>query len=98
MKFDIDTLKASIGRKVSVRDGTKPPPKHHSRKLAKWESNNFDGTLQRIEEPDYIPYPMATIGMDNRNIPGCISFSNCLPAAWIVAIHDEQPQAEESAA
>ena len=95
MKIELDTLKNSIGRKVSVRDGTPQPPKHHSRKLAKWESHNFDGTLERIEEPDYMSYPMVVVGMDARNIPGCVSFSNCVPAAWVVAI---LPQAEENAA
>ena len=51
------------GDKVSVSDGTKEPPKHHKRKHATWEFNNFTGWVHRVEKDGSIAVDSTGTGV-----------------------------------
>jgi hypothetical protein len=57
-------FKDNIGRSVTVSDGAKEPPKHHTKKHSAWRRRNFTGVIysandlgvevMRPESTDYI--------------------------------------------
>jgi len=65
----------SVGDRVRVSDGTKEPPKHHSRKLSSWKGRNYTGAVDEVEEPrDYSPNGGLTLSNDEYGDNGVCVF------------------------
>lgn len=45
---DLKTLKS--GTPIRISDGTKQPPKHHTKKLSSWSYNNFNGYFYELND------------------------------------------------
>lgn len=39
-----------VGQPVRVSDGTKEPPKHHTKKHGAWELRNYDGFVNQVDD------------------------------------------------
>jgi len=65
----------SVGDRVQVSDGTKQPPKHHSKKLGSWKGRNYTGKVEEVAEPrDYSPNGGLTLSNDEYRDTGICSF------------------------
>lgn len=50
------------GQVVAVSDGTPMPPKHHTRKLSRWQSRNYRGYVDKV---DNIGGMRPSVGVDS---------------------------------
>lgn len=71
--MDIKTANDNIGKMVHRTDGTPKPPKHHTKKVRKWEEANFSGRLVEINDyPEGIYACIKTQVMGNPSSPTAI--------------------------
>jgi hypothetical protein len=66
----------NVGDRIRASDGTKAPPKHHNRKLAKWKDRNFTGSVHEIGEPwEHEPNGSLTLKRDDYPDSSYIKFN-----------------------